>query len=57
MDFNGLFQIDLSYEGPAILFDLEKANVCQGAKRFSDWTAADTEALNDLLFSELLSGG
>ena len=56
MDFNRLLKIDLAYAGSAILFDLEKANICQGAKSLSDGTAADTEAFGDLLFGELLTG-
>jgi hypothetical protein len=36
---------------------LEKANICQGAKRLSDGTAADTESFGDLLFGELLTSG
>src|ERR1700692_4076426 len=57
MDFHRLVEIDLAHEGAAILLDLEKANIFQGAKCLSDRTAADTEAFGDLLFCELLTSG
>jgi hypothetical protein len=57
MDFNRLVEIDLAHESAAILLDLEKAQICQGPKRLSDRTAADTEAFGDLLFGEPLTSG
>src|SRR6516225_6472513 len=39
MDLDGLFEVDLSHEGPAIWFDLEKARLSEGAKRFSNRTS------------------
>jgi len=57
MDFDGLFEVDLSHEGPAIRFDLEKARLSERAKRFSNRTSADPEAGGHFLFGQLLAGG
>jgi len=57
MDFDRLVEIDLSYEGPAIRFDLEKARLGKGAKRFPNRASADPKAGGYFLFGQLLTGG
>ena len=51
-----LFQIDFPHKRATVLFGSQQTKVFQGMKSVSNGTAADAEALSDLLFGQFLAG-